>query len=50
MVIETFDSIEGISCKEIQGAMYCFPRIDLPQKLLDHAKVRPKQIDTIPAP
>lgn len=40
MVMETFGSIDGISCNEIQGAMYCFPRLEFPQKLIDHAKVR----------
>ena len=39
IVKETFDSVDGISCNAIQGAMYCFPSLDLPQKLIDHAKV-----------
>jgi len=39
IVKETFDSIDGVSCNAIQGSMYCFPQLDLPQKLVDHAKV-----------
>jgi alanine transaminase len=27
MVAETFNSIEGVSCNEVQGAMYAFPRV-----------------------
>lgn len=38
LVTETFNSIEGISCNEVQGAMYCFPRLHLPEKMLEAAK------------
>jgi len=27
MVAETFNSMEGISCQTVQGAMYAFPRV-----------------------
>lgn len=27
MVTETFNSIEGMSCNTVQGAMYAFPRV-----------------------
>jgi alanine transaminase len=27
MVAETFNSIEGVSCNEVQGAMYAFPKV-----------------------
>ncbi|KAK6186155.1 hypothetical protein SNE40_008250 [Patella caerulea] len=40
MVTETFNSIEGITCNEVQGAMYAFPQIKLPQKLLEAAKAK----------
>ncbi|KAJ9595651.1 hypothetical protein L9F63_013166, partial [Diploptera punctata] len=36
-VTEVFNNTEGISCNEIQGAMYAFPRIYLPQKAIDKA-------------
>lgn len=28
MVAETFNSIEGVSCNEVQGAMYAFPKVN----------------------
>lgn len=40
MVYEAFNSIEGIKCNPVQGAMYAFPRLLLPQKAIDKAKVR----------
>lgn len=36
---EAYGSIKGITVNEIQGAMYGFPRIHLPQKAIDEAKV-----------
>ncbi|XP_062543801.1 alanine aminotransferase 1-like [Armigeres subalbatus] len=38
MVAETFNSIEGFSCNPVQGAMYAFPRIRLPQKAIEAAR------------
>jgi len=38
MVAETFNSIEGFSCNPVQGAMYAFPQIRLPQKAIEAAK------------
>ena len=32
MVTETLNSIEGVSCNEVMGAMYAFPRLHLPEK------------------
>lgn len=40
MVTETFNSIPGITCNTVQGAMYAFPRIHLPKKAIDAAKVK----------
>lgn len=39
-VHEAYDSIDGIECNPVQGAMYAFPRINLPQKAIDKAKVK----------
>jgi len=39
MVTKTFNSIEGVSCNVVQGAMYAFPNIQLPPKAQDAAKV-----------
>ncbi|KAG7237004.1 hypothetical protein INR49_032935 [Caranx melampygus] len=35
---ETFNAVPGITCNPVQGAMYTFPRITLPQKAIDKAK------------
>lgn len=37
MVAEAFNKIEGMSCNEVQGAMYAFPKLQLPQKACDKA-------------
>jgi len=39
LVHEKLNNIEGITCNEVQGAMYAFPRIHLPQKAIDKATV-----------
>lgn len=36
---QTFNTVPGIVCNPVQGAMYTFPRITLPQKAIDKAKV-----------
>ncbi|UJR31234.1 hypothetical protein I4U23_018736 [Adineta vaga] len=38
LVSELFNSIEGIQCNTVMGAMYAFPRIELPEKAIEHAK------------
>jgi alanine transaminase len=39
LVTELFNKIKGVSCNPVQGAMYAFPQIQIPQKAIDHAKV-----------
>ena len=39
MTTEILNSIDGITCNEVMGAMYAFPKITLPQKAIDQAKV-----------
>jgi len=34
LVADTLNSIEGITCNTVQGAMYAFPRIHLPEKAI----------------
>lgn len=36
---EAFNAVPGIKCNPVQGAMYTFPQITLPQKAIDKAKV-----------
>ena len=38
MVADTLNSIPGISCNTVQGAMYAFPQIKFPEKALAAAK------------
>lgn len=36
---QIFNTVPGITCNPVQGAMYTFPRITLPQKAIDKAEV-----------
>uniref|UniRef100_A0A646QDW4 alanine transaminase n=1 Tax=Hemiscolopendra marginata TaxID=943146 RepID=A0A646QDW4_9MYRI len=38
MIAETFNNAEGMTCNIVQGAMYAFPQITLPQKAIEKAK------------
>ncbi|CAH0584574.1 unnamed protein product [Chrysodeixis includens] len=38
MIYETFKNMKGFKCNVVQGAMYAFPRIELPQKAIEAAK------------
>ncbi|XP_034831209.1 alanine aminotransferase 1 [Maniola hyperantus] len=37
MIADTFNQMEGFQCNIVQGAMYAFPKIHLPQKAIDAA-------------
>ena len=39
MTTEILNSIPGVECNEVMGAMYAFPKITIPQKAIDLAKV-----------
>jgi len=38
LVTELLNKIEGVKCNPVQGAMYAFPQIKIPQRAIDHAK------------
>lgn len=38
LVADTFNSIEGIKCNKVAGAMYAFPCIDLPKRAVEAAE------------
>lgn len=38
LIASTLNSIEGIKCNEVAGAMYAFPRLFLPEKAIQKAK------------
>jgi len=45
-VSHLFNSIEGISCNEVMGAMYCFPKIALPEKAIKAAEANNQTPDS----
>ncbi|CAG7821407.1 unnamed protein product, partial [Allacma fusca] len=45
LVKEAFDSMSGIECQPIQGAMYAFPQIHIPEKAIEAAKERDLEPD-----
>lgn len=42
---EILNTAPGISCNPVQGAMYSFPRIDLPERAIEEAKVGVCHVD-----
>lgn len=45
LVAETFNSIEGIQCNKVAGAMYAFPRLELPEKAIRAAQAAGQKPD-----
>ena len=39
LVADTFNSIEGMKCNQVTGAMYAFPRVFLPKGAIAAAEV-----------
>ncbi|GBN97873.1 Alanine aminotransferase 2-like, partial [Araneus ventricosus] len=39
LVEKTFNSMKGVKCNIVAGAMYAFPRLTLPEKAIEKAKV-----------
>lgn len=39
LTTEMLNSMDGVQCKEVRGAVYAFPRITLPKKAIEEAKV-----------
>ena len=46
MVSEAFASMDGFSCNPVEGAMYAFPKIDIPEKAKEAAEAAGKPADT----
>lgn len=44
---ERFNSLPGMSCQPADGAMYLFPKIDIPPKAVEEAKKRGKEADVM---
>lgn len=45
MASETLNSLDGITCNSIQGAMYAFPQIYLPEKAIKTAEAKGMKAD-----
>ncbi|CAM8933597.1 unnamed protein product [Rhodiola kirilowii] len=45
MLEAAFNSLDGVTCNKAEGAMYLFPRIDLPQKAIEAAEALNKAPD-----
>eukprot|EP00802_Teleaulax_amphioxeia_P004327 Tamp_04331.p1 GENE.Tamp_04331~~Tamp_04331.p1 ORF type:complete len:794 (-),score=155.13 Tamp_04331:646-3027(-) len=47
VLLYTFlNQIEGVTCQPLQGAMYAFPKIDIPQKAVEEASKEGHEPDT----
>jgi alanine transaminase len=38
LVTSLFNKIEGVTCNTVQGAMYAFPKIQIPQRAIEKAR------------
>ncbi|WVQ95205.1 hypothetical protein IAU59_002299 [Kwoniella sp. CBS 9459] len=47
LMAEHFNKLPGVSCNPAEGAMYLFPKIQMPQKAIDEAKKRGKEADVM---
>lgn len=45
IVSDMLNSMTGVSCQPVEGAMYAFPRITIPEKAIEEAKAREQQPD-----
>jgi alanine transaminase len=46
-IVDGLNAIDGIECQRAEGAMYAFPRVDLPPKALAHAEATRQTPDTL---
>lgn len=47
LITDAFNSMEGVSCQNTDGAMYSFPKITLPAAFLELARSRGKSPDVL---
>jgi len=45
-LVKFFNTMEGVSCQNAEGAMYLFPQITIPSKAVEEAKKNSKSPDT----
>ena len=46
-LVEGLNQVEGIDCVRAEGAMYAFPRLDLPDKAIEEAEAKEMTPDTL---
>jgi aspartate/methionine/tyrosine aminotransferase len=46
-VADSFNALEGVSCNPVEGAMYAFPQIRLPQAAVAEAEAAGKNADFV---
>jgi len=46
-IVEGLNKIDGIECEPAEGAMYAFPRLDLPKKAVQEAEAQDSTPDTL---
>ena len=46
-LVDGLNAIEGIECQPAEGAMYAFPRLELPAKAIEAAKEQDQTPDTL---
>lgn len=44
---DRFNNLKGMSCQPADGAMYLFPKIDMPKKAIEEAKKQGKAADVM---
>lgn len=47
LTADGFNSIPGVTCQPVQGAMYSFPQIQMPKKFLDHCAETNQDPDSV---
>eukprot|EP00889_Picochlorum_renovo_P004270 jgi/Picre1/31300/NNA_006653.t1 len=45
LVVESLNAMEGVTCNRVEGALYAFPRLQLPKYLLEQAEASGKPAD-----
>lgn len=45
MLVKVLNNLEGVSCNPVEGALYAFPRITLPPKAVEAARLQGKAPD-----
>ena len=47
MISDAFNSLEGVTCQETDGAMYSFPKITMPPAFIEEARALGKEPDVL---